>query len=205
MFSDDMKISRVEKRKQDTRQRIAHAALELFAKHGIDATTIADISDAADIGKGTFFTYFPSKEDVFVEVGTMILERIAASLQGADLAPDAPAAALLERAIMPGVDWHEAHPALSRLSVAVMMRQPTSLSARDPTITALEDILIGIVDAGKDAGQFRADTDGRTAADVLLAVYFMGIVDWHQRGAARGALTSRVRGALALVVQGLAA
>ncbi|OGQ17588.1 MAG: hypothetical protein A2138_18450 [Deltaproteobacteria bacterium RBG_16_71_12] len=198
-----MKISRVERRKQDTRQRIAHAALELFAKQGIDATTIAEISEAADIGKGTFFTYFPTKEDVFVEVGTLILERIAASLQGADLAPDAPPAVLLERAIMPGVDWHEAHPALSRVSVAVMMRQPASLSARDPSIAALEGILIGIVEAGRAAGHFRADADARTAAGVLLAVYFMGIVDWHQRGAVRGVLEAQVRAALALVVQGL--
>ncbi|MBI1949419.1 MAG: TetR/AcrR family transcriptional regulator [Deltaproteobacteria bacterium] len=200
-----MKISRVEKRKQDTRQRIAHAALELFAKRGIDATTIAEISEAADIGKGTFFTYFPTKEDVFVEVGTLILERIGASLHAADLPADASAAHLLERAVLPGIDWHEAHPALSKVSVAVMMRQPSSLSARDPSISVLEGILVGIVEAGKAAGQFRADADARTAADVLLAVYFMGIVDWHQKGAKRGALKAQARAALDLVIKGIAA
>lgn len=200
-----MKISRVEKRKQDTRQRIAHAALELFAKRGIDATTIAEISEAADIGKGTFFTYFPTKEDVFVEVGTLILERIGTSLHAADVPADAPAALLLERAVLPGIDWHEAHPALSKVSVAVMMRQPSSLSARDPSITVLEDILAGIVEAGKAAGQFRASADARTAADVLLAVYFMGIVDWHQKGAKRGALKAQARAALDLVIKGIAA
>ena len=198
-------ITRVEKRKKDTRQRIAHAALELFSSQGIDATTIAEISEAADIGKGTFFTYFPTKEDVFVEVGTLILERIAASLQGAEPGVDVSAALLLERALLPGIDWHEANPQLSRLSVAVMMRQKDALDARDPSIAALADVLTGLVEAGKTAGQLRADADAAAACDVLLGLYFMGILDWHQRGAVRGALTATMRRGLELVLRGLVA
>ncbi|MCC7108282.1 MAG: TetR/AcrR family transcriptional regulator [Deltaproteobacteria bacterium] len=196
---------RVEKRKQDTRQRIAHAALELFARKGIDATTIAEISEAADIGKGTFFTYVPSKEDVFVEVGTLILERIAASLQVA--APDAElsAAAMLERALMPGIDWHEANPPLSRLSMTVMMRQKDALDARDPSIGVLADVLVGIIESGKAAGQFRADADAQAAVDLMLGLYFMGILDWHQRGASPGALKATMSRGLALLLQGLLA
>ena len=37
------------------------SALALFAKNGIHDTTVEDITEAADVGKGTFYEHFPSK------------------------------------------------------------------------------------------------------------------------------------------------
>jgi AcrR family transcriptional regulator len=53
-----------ERKKQRTRDTIVRVAHELFAERGYDATTIADIAEAADIAPRTFFGYFPTKEDV---------------------------------------------------------------------------------------------------------------------------------------------
>jgi AcrR family transcriptional regulator len=53
-----------ERKKQRTRERIVEAAFELFDERGFDGTTIADIADAAEIAPRTFFSYFPSKDDV---------------------------------------------------------------------------------------------------------------------------------------------
>jgi AcrR family transcriptional regulator len=53
-----------ERKKQRTRERIVEAAFELFDERGFEGTTIADIAEAADIAPRTFFSYFPSKDDV---------------------------------------------------------------------------------------------------------------------------------------------
>lgn len=53
-----------ERKRQRTREAIIDAAMELFAAHGYDGTTVADIAAAADIATRTFFGYFPSKEEL---------------------------------------------------------------------------------------------------------------------------------------------
>jgi AcrR family transcriptional regulator len=53
-----------ERKKKRTRERIVEAAFDLFDERGFDGTTIADIADAAEIAPRTFFSYFPSKDDV---------------------------------------------------------------------------------------------------------------------------------------------
>lgn len=65
---------RRERRRAEIRERIFRAALELFAERGFMETTVEDITEAADVGKGTFFNYFPTKEHVLATLGA---ERLA--------------------------------------------------------------------------------------------------------------------------------
>jgi AcrR family transcriptional regulator len=53
-----------ERKKQQTRDAIAGAALKLFAERGYEQTTIAEIAEAANVSTRTIFAYFESKEDI---------------------------------------------------------------------------------------------------------------------------------------------
>ena len=49
------------------RREIAMAALEVFAEHGFEATSISQIAAAAGVGKGTIYLYFATKAELTVE------------------------------------------------------------------------------------------------------------------------------------------
>lgn len=51
-----------ERKKAQTRQRLADTAFALFRERGFDNVTVAEIADAADVAVSTLFAYFPSKE-----------------------------------------------------------------------------------------------------------------------------------------------
>jgi AcrR family transcriptional regulator len=58
--------SRRDRKKTMTRRRIVETGIRLFAEHGIEAVTVDQIAAAADIGKGTIYNYFQTKEDIVV-------------------------------------------------------------------------------------------------------------------------------------------
>lgn len=59
--------SRVERKKEETKQKIIIVAMELFKKQGIDVTTMEQIAREVDIAKGTLYNYFPVKEAIIDE------------------------------------------------------------------------------------------------------------------------------------------
>jgi AcrR family transcriptional regulator len=68
--------NRRERRSIELRERIFRAALDLFAKQGFAETTVEDITNAADVGKGTFFNYFPSKDHILLAFAEMQLAKL---------------------------------------------------------------------------------------------------------------------------------
>jgi AcrR family transcriptional regulator len=71
---------RRERRKAQTRAEIRETAQRLFAEHGFDAVTIADVAAAADVAVQTVFNHFESKEALFFDGRTPWVERVVAAV-----------------------------------------------------------------------------------------------------------------------------
>jgi AcrR family transcriptional regulator len=56
-----------ERKKRETRQRIADMAMGLFMARGFDNVTVAEVARAADVSVNTVFNYFTTKEDLFAD------------------------------------------------------------------------------------------------------------------------------------------
>ena len=67
-IQENREPGRIERRRARVRQRILEATEELAASRGIDAVTIEDITDAADVARRTFYHYFDSKHDALVPI-----------------------------------------------------------------------------------------------------------------------------------------
>jgi AcrR family transcriptional regulator len=60
---DEVQPTRHQRRRQQTRKLLQDAMLDLVLERGFDAITIQEITDRADLGRGTFYFHFDSKED----------------------------------------------------------------------------------------------------------------------------------------------
>ena len=63
-----------------TRQKLVDVARQLFAKNGLNGTTMNDIAVASGKGRRTLYTYFKRKEDVYYAVIESELERLSDKL-----------------------------------------------------------------------------------------------------------------------------
>lgn len=75
--------SRRERKSEETRTRIFQAAMQLFAQHGFPNVTVEQITEAADVGKGTFFNYFPTKEHILVAMAEVKKDLVASAAREA--------------------------------------------------------------------------------------------------------------------------
>ncbi|MCX7846835.1 MAG: TetR/AcrR family transcriptional regulator [bacterium] len=121
--------TRMQKRTLRTRQRLLAAALARFCAKGFLATTIEDITEQADLGKGTFYRHFTSKENILVALAEQTLSELGAQVEAGLKTPrdldDA-----LEKLLNVHTAFFTAHPA----EFALLFQGQTLLrSERDAT------------------------------------------------------------------------
>ena len=69
------RVSRLDRRKARTRQALIDAAVRLIAEGRGDLASIQEITEEADIGFGSFYNHFDSKEQLFQTASEEVLER----------------------------------------------------------------------------------------------------------------------------------
>jgi AcrR family transcriptional regulator len=73
-------MGRRQRRAAETRLRLFRCALQLFSERGFPNVTVEDITEAADVGKGTFFNYFESKDHVLGVMAEIQLGKVREAL-----------------------------------------------------------------------------------------------------------------------------
>lgn len=71
-----------ERKKRQTRQHISDVATGLFLERSFDAVTIAEVAEAADVSVNTVYNYFPAKEDLFLDRGSGMVDRLSRYVRG---------------------------------------------------------------------------------------------------------------------------
>jgi AcrR family transcriptional regulator len=72
--------SRHQRRREKTRARLLDAARTLVAERGVDAVGLSDITEAADLGAGTFYNYFHSRDEIVEAVAEESIESLGARM-----------------------------------------------------------------------------------------------------------------------------
>jgi AcrR family transcriptional regulator len=94
-----------ERKKQRTREALTDAACVLFARQGVENTTVEQIAAAVDVSPRTFFRYFSSKEDAAASVLDQQVTEVMRALEARP--PEEPALTALRRAVVGVARAHE--------------------------------------------------------------------------------------------------
>jgi AcrR family transcriptional regulator len=168
-------------KKHDVRlNEILDAAETLFVQKGYDATTVNDILDKVEIGKGTFYHYFKSKEDVMDGVIRRMVESVS---DQANAIADNPKltvnekmqSAILSMNVSDGIGGE----------VIVELHKPSNAQMHQTSMTettrAVAPILARIVEQGIREGVYKTPYPLETVEFLLVANQFIfdsGIFRW---------------------------
>jgi len=84
-LADGRSVPLRERKKLRTRGALADAALRMFTDRGLDAVTLEELADAAEVSKSTFFRFFPAKEAAAIEAEAELWSAYLAALAEREL------------------------------------------------------------------------------------------------------------------------
>ncbi|HEY1263842.1 MAG TPA: helix-turn-helix domain-containing protein [Terriglobales bacterium] len=158
-------IGRRERRRIETREKLYRTAMDLFARRGFSQTTTEDITEAADVGQGTFFNYFPTKAHVMLALSEKQLEKISAAVAEAE-AGAVPMHQLLRRFIHVIVEELVRSQALARSLFTTFVSQDDVRGLMSDTLGQGRQRLAKMFALGQQRGEIRRD---RKPLDLALA------------------------------------
>lgn len=170
----DKTLSRRERKKIETRQRLMQVALRLFRNQGYDATTVEQITQAVGVAKGTFFNYFESKEAILPALAEWRFQKLQEALTVEHSAPASPVARI-KMALCLVVKDPLTDPQLAQRIFAAVMKQ----RERDRIGPVFVQLLTEQVRQAQAAGEIRADLDPLLLGGIIRALFFQQMLMWY--------------------------
>jgi AcrR family transcriptional regulator len=177
------------------------AALRLFAEKGFAETTVEDITNAADVGKGTFFNYFPSKEHILIAFSDMQLSKLQATVDQMRSRPE-PMRSFFRAMTLRMTEEPSKSPDVVRALLQANLSSSSVRSVMLERSARAEGLLTQLVQIGQERGEFRRDVPALELAQVFRQTIFGTLLMWSLHGDA--SLSDRIERALEILWMGLA-
>jgi AcrR family transcriptional regulator len=169
-------VPRYERKKIQTRERIYRTALKLFAERGLAATTVDQITEAADVAKGTFFNYFRSKEQVFGYFIELQLAKVNEALE--QVRKDKPVRTVLRTAFQRLGAEAGSSPNLARALVAAVLGNEIARETVANGMAQGRQLLTHILTIGQARVEVRLDRRVATMSLAFQQAVFGALVVW---------------------------
>jgi AcrR family transcriptional regulator len=165
----DAELGLRERKKRQTRQVIAEAALRLFSERGFDAVTVSQVAKAADVSDATVFNYFPTKESLFFGQMQTFEEALVQAVR--ERPPGKSVLAAFRRFIDEGSDRLTLEDAAGAISMAArVVGDSPSLQAREREIVAHYTDALGLLIA-RESGSPPGDIEPWVVANALMGAH----------------------------------
>jgi AcrR family transcriptional regulator len=169
--------SRRARRAAQTREKLFRAALRLFIQRGFAATTVEQITDAADVGKGTFFNYFPSKEHVLAAFGDLQIGKLQALVAAARESRLTAREAFVRLPVVMAEEPGRS-PLLLRAMLTAMLTSDAVRKIVTGKMALGRERLSELILLAQREGLFRHDITPRAAALLLQQTVFGAMLFW---------------------------
>lgn len=166
-------INRRERKKLHSKQAIMDAAVTLFVQKGYDKTSIAEIMNEADLGLGTFYNYFQSKEDILKHFLAKIINRTNKFFLSLSKEPRTSAEILTEMFLFTGKILDQNRFVLPLfLSAAHAHQRTVSKALKSPADgLTFKSIFNNIIKEGQRKGEFRQDIPAEVITEMFHSVF----------------------------------
>lgn len=170
--------SRRERRREETRQRLIEAALTLMQHKPFEQVTVEEITELADVAKGTFFTYFPSKEHLLHAYMRDLADQVYEFLEALD-AENAPSQWEVLRQVMLFIARRDARSL--QISRSLMVASCNNSALREQMMDIVREATEYAVEGfrkGQANSEFRDDVQPETLAHQAIRLYRLCQMEW---------------------------
>jgi AcrR family transcriptional regulator len=168
---------RRERKKRARRSRIYETARQLFLEHGVAATTVEQIAEAADVAQTTFFNHFQSKSAVLGEMVGEVSDHLHAMLER-ELTTAGTAEEHIRRFATDSIKALSQTEGLARDVLLEMLRTAAGPGKVLPYLARVHEPFVGMLRRGQGDGNVRRDLAPEILAEIVVGILNTAVVGW---------------------------
>lgn len=164
----------------DRRGMIIEAAAKSFSLFGYKATTMDQVARLANVGKGTIYTFFKNKEELFNEIVSSLVKEMIAEAE-AVIVPGLPFAENVHHALYRLLEFRSKHQLMIKL---VQEEKEMGTLAVSEMLVHVEEEIIGYLKKKMDIAVAKGaipPTNTELTSFLLLKLYISLVSDWERK------------------------